>query len=370
MRNLAELQAECAQLGITVESNGRPSKETWIEALRRHYWNLDHPGRPLPAQVRPMLLSDWNGLDAQAVAEMEADQHAWIVQPKLDGVRALLHVDKDGVRITGRCVSEVTYRLTEHQHNLSHLITGLDAIVGTILDGELVCPLEKVDTGCTTTASALQAAVAILATRPENAERIQRKHGAWLRLHVFDILKFGGQDATRLPLHDRLALLTKAIDRIENPYVEIVPHFVVNKPAVHERIIEQGDEGTVWKKSDQPYEPARRVAHWIKRKRSIEIEAFVTGFKPGSPKRGHSSLVGALEFSACNGDGTTRPIAWVSNFTDAERLAMTQHNADDQPTLNPVYLGRRAIIAGQDQSMKSRRIRHAKIKRWLVPQGR
>ena len=168
----------------------------------------------------------------------------------------------------------------------------------------------------------------------------------------------------------RIALLARAIDRIENPCVEIVPHFVVNKPAVHERIIEQGDEGTVWKKSDQPYEPARRVAHWIKRKRSIEVEAFVTGFKPGSPKRGHSNLVGALEFSARNGDGNTRPIAWVSNFTDAERLAMTQHTAHDQPTLNPVHLGRRAIIAGQDQSMKSRRIRHAKIKKWLVPQGR
>ena len=119
MRNLAELQAECARLGITVESNGRPSKEIWIAALRQHYWNLDHPGRPLPAQVRPMLLSDWNDLDAQAAAEIEADQHAWIVQPKLDGVRALLHVDKDGVRITGRCVSEVTYRLRANAQDRS-----------------------------------------------------------------------------------------------------------------------------------------------------------------------------------------------------------------------------------------------------------
>jgi hypothetical protein len=54
VKTLAELQAECADLGITVEVDGRPSKEPFIAALRAYRWQMDHPGQPLPAQVMPM----------------------------------------------------------------------------------------------------------------------------------------------------------------------------------------------------------------------------------------------------------------------------------------------------------------------------
>jgi ATP-dependent DNA ligase len=71
-----------------------------------------------------MLLDDWQNFDEQTAREIEADQHEWIVQPKLDGVRALLHVGEDSVRITGRCFSDVTYRLSEHQDVNGRLKTG------------------------------------------------------------------------------------------------------------------------------------------------------------------------------------------------------------------------------------------------------
>jgi ATP-dependent DNA ligase len=362
---LAELQNECARLGITVQTNGRKNKEVWIFALRNHYWHQENPGVPLPSQMQPMLLHNWNDLDHRAAEEIESDHCSWIVQPKLDGVRALLHVEETGIRVTGRCVSDVSYRLTEHQDNLTHLAAGLEGIPGTILDGELVCPKEKVDTGSTVTTSALQAAVAILSTRPVNAQRIQNANGNRLRFHVFDILRYLGQDVACVPLRDRLGILAEAIRRVRNEHIEIVPTFVVNKRAVHDRIIEEGGEGTVWKKVDQPYEPGRRARHWLKRKRSLQIEAFVSGFKPGSPNRGHSHLVGAVEFSVMNGT-KSKPIAWVSNLTDAERRAMTQHD-DGRVILAPEFLGRKAIIVGQDESGKSQRIRHARIIRWLEP---
>jgi len=362
VKTLAELQAECAELGITVESNGRSGKEAWIGILRSHYWNRECPGIPLPAQVQPMLLSDWQDLAPDIAERIEADGGDWIVQPKLDGVRVLFHVEETGVRITGRSFSEVTYRLAEHQDNVPHLTDGLRAVAGTILDAELLCPHDVVDTGATVTTSALQAAVAILATSPENAQTIQRTDKTRLRLHVFDILKCTGEDVTALPLSERIKLLTQLIGRVENRYIEVVPSFVVGKTAVHGQIIKRGGEGTVWKRIDQPYEPGRRVKHWIKRKRSLEVEAFVTGFKPGTPGHGNSHLIGAIEFSVTD-NGRTKPIAWVSSLTDAERHRMTEY-ADGQITLNPVYLGRRAVIIGQDESAKSRRIRHARIKEW------
>jgi ATP-dependent DNA ligase len=114
----------------------------------------------------------------------------------------------------------------------------------------------------------------------------------------------------------------------------------------------------VWKRLDQPYEPGRRVRHWLKRKQGVEVEAFVTGFKPGTPDRGNGRLVGALEFSIAHADGTVAPVAWVSNWTDEEREAMTRADDAGNPALNPAYRGRRAaVVAGHDVAARSRRIR-------------
>jgi ATP-dependent DNA ligase len=364
LKTLAELQAECARVGIAVSSNGRPSREPYVVALRTFHWEHEHPGEPLPRIVEPMLLANWNDLDGETASELEADLHAWIVQEKHDGVRALLHVEKDGVRITGRSHSDVTHRPLEHQENLPHLTEGLGAIEGTILDGELVCPRAEVHTGKRLTTSALQATVAVLATRPENAARIQANDAVKLRLHVFDVLEHAGRDVTALPLVERLGLLNPIAGEIDNPFIEVVPSYVVNKRAIHDTIIDRGGEGAVWKRADQPYEPGRRVKHWIKRKRDVEVEAFVSAFKPGSPGRGHGHLVGAVEFSIEGENGQSRPIAWVSSWTDEERDGLTWRDREGNPTLDPTSYGRRAIVVGQDESGRSGRLRHARLRRW------
>jgi ATP-dependent DNA ligase len=162
VKNLAELQAECAALGIKVETRGRASKEPYVAALRDYHWRKDHPDEPLPAQVMPMLLGSWEHLDDGQVEAIEQDHHAWIIQPKMDGVRALVHIEDDRVHVTSRTVSEVTYRLSEFQDNLPHLVEDLSALNGTILDGELMCPVSCLDTGSTVTGNSLQATTAVL----------------------------------------------------------------------------------------------------------------------------------------------------------------------------------------------------------------
>src|SRR5262245_318650 len=98
----------------------------------------------------PMLLGTWEDLDEGQAQEIEDDLHAWIVQPKYDGVRALVHIENDRVRINSRTVSENNYRLSEFQENLLHLNEGLSELKGTILDGELVCPVANLETGSST----------------------------------------------------------------------------------------------------------------------------------------------------------------------------------------------------------------------------
>jgi ATP-dependent DNA ligase len=365
VKNLAELQAECATLGIKLETKGRASKEPYIAALRDFHWRKNHPDEPLPAQILPMLLGSWEDLDDAEAEAIEQDNHAWIIQPKIDGVRALVHVEDGRVRITSRTVSEVTYRLSEFQDNLPHLADHLSKLNGTILDGELVCPVAALDTGSTVTGNSLQATMAVLAASPNKALNFQEGQHAHVHFHVFDILRSCSQDVTPLPLMDRQDFLAVALRQLSNDFIEPVRSFVVNKPDIHRHIIEAGGEGTVWKKAASSYEPGRRVDHWIKRKRGIEVEAFVTGFKPGT--NGHAALVGAAEFGVRDAAGSTRPIAWVSSLSDRERHLLTDPLANGHTRLASHHLGRRAILAGQDLSARSNRIRHARLVRWIDP---
>jgi len=366
MKTLAHLQAQCATLGIKVELRGRPSKRPIITALRDFHWQKVHPEKPLPEQIMPMLLGSWEDLSRDEADEIENDHHAWCIQPKIDGCRALFQIGTEGIRLTSRTISDVTFRLTEHQDNVPHLAKGLECMGGTILDGELVCPISKINTGGAVTENALQATVAILATTPDFAQAIQDQQNAYLEFHAFDILRFKGEEITNRLLFERLEILERAIASISNSFVKLVPTGLVGKRAIHDRVIEAGGEGTVWKRRDQPYEPGRRVKHWLKRKRTTEVEAFVTGFKTGSVDHGHRHLIGALEFSTREANGSTRPIAWVSSWTTEERQAMTLRHDNGEVELNPSYHGRKAIVTGQDESARSRRLRHARLKHWVV----
>lgn len=365
MKTLAQLKAECSALGLTVPGDrGRATKEPYIAALRDHHWRQQHPREPLPSQIHPMLLSDWADLDPEAARQVEYGP-GWIVQLKLDGVRALLHIEANRVRLTSRHVSEVSFRLGEFQANLPHLTTGLIGIDGTVLDGELIFPGSSLDTGRTIALHPLQAATAILSTSPDHARHLQARPEHRLRFHAFDVLRFRGNDLTRQPLQDRLDSLARAIAAVDNPYLEPVPTYSIGRLAIHRQILAAGGEGTVWKQLDQPYEPSRRVAHWLKRKRETTVEAFVTGFKRGTPGHGHEDRVGALEFSTRHAGGSTQPTAWVSAWSHEERRAMTLSDLTDSPRLNPTYLGRRALITGQDEAVKSWRLRHARLLKWL-----
>ena len=90
----------------------------------------------------------------------------------------------------------------------------------------------------------------------------------------------------------------------------------------------------------------------------------MSGSKNGSEDRGNRELVGAIEFSVLE-DGSQRPVAWVSAWSDDERQAMTVRR-ENGIELNPDYLGRKAVVVGQDESARSRRLRHARLKHWVA----
>ena len=146
------------------------------------------------------------------------------------------------------------------------MAAGVENLVGTIIDGELFCPKAVVDTGDTITTHPLQAAVAILATTPENAKVIQDQQDCRLRFMAFDVLRFRGEDTTIQPLSERLKMLDTVYLMAENQFLGLIETQTENKGFFHELLLAEGKEGSVWKKLDQPYEAGKRVRHWLKRK--------------------------------------------------------------------------------------------------------
>ena len=129
-----------------------------------------------------------------------------------------------------------------------------------------------------------------------------------------------------MPLLDRLDLLRQAVHRAQNTHVVEISTDVFGKAGIHESLLAAGAEGSVLKRMDGLYQPGQRVRHWLKRKRCLAVTALMSNFKPGSPDRGNCNVVGAIEFSCREEDGTLWPIGWVSSWTDAERRAMTAIN--------------------------------------------
>ena len=149
MKNLAELKAECAALGLTItQIRGRASKEPYIAALRDHHWRQDHPDEPLPPQIHPMLLGNWADLDPDEALRIEHGTRLDRPTQARRGPCPAARRRQSGphhqpLRQRGHL------RLGEFQDNLPHLTTGLSGLDGTILDGELVFPGSSLDTGRT-----------------------------------------------------------------------------------------------------------------------------------------------------------------------------------------------------------------------------
>lgn len=362
MRTLAELQSLCDKLDLSVETNGRRSKGPYVAALQEHYWSQDHGGKTLPEQTQPMLLSDWRDLSDELATEIEADDSGWVVQQKLDGMRVLVHITEDGVRITGRSLSTTKFRLCEYQAHVPHLVDALRGLIGTILDAELICPIAELDTSNVVTTSALQAVVALTSTTPDEATQRQAEQSAHLQLHVFDILSSAGEDISGQPLRARLDYLATALRSVASNHILQVPHHAINKCAIHAKLIENGAEGTVWKRLDSSYQANRRSKHWIKRKRAERLELIAVDYKLGTPGRGHENLIGAVGFASPN-DPTT-VVAWVSAWPDEERSAMSSKE-NERPSLSAKFLGRRALIESYSRSMRSGRWTHARCLRWI-----
>jgi DNA ligase 1 len=211
-----------------------------------------------------------------------------IVEPKYDGLRVQIHVDKKE-----KIVRSFTRNLEETSHMFPELKKAFEEIncESCILDGEVVGVNKK--TG------------EILSFQETSTRR--RKHGVDekaaeipVRFYIFDVLRKDGKSLLDENLEKRKELLEK-ITANSTTFVS-TPFITTTDPEIlkefHEEQLALGLEGAVMKKHDSLYKSGRKGWRWVKIKEvegssgklSDTLDCVVMGYYRGRGKRASFGL--------------------------------------------------------------------------------
>jgi bifunctional non-homologous end joining protein LigD len=198
----------------------------------------------------------------------------WAYEFKWDGVRALITVDGDSIRVASRLGNDVTVSYPE-LHGLG------DGIEDAVVDGEIVA----FDDG--------RPSFGLLQTRMH--VRTARQAAALVTTApvsfiAFDLLRLYGVDLTDRPWRERRATLERMA--IDHPQWTVSPSFD-DGAATESAARAHGLEGVVAKRSTSRYRPGYRTPDWLKVKFVRRGEFVVIGWEADAadPSRQLSSLL-------------------------------------------------------------------------------
>jgi bifunctional non-homologous end joining protein LigD len=227
------------------------------------------------------------------------DAKGWWFEPKFDGVRTLLYLEGESVRLISRTGRDQSATYPE----LSRLYRRINAI-NAVLDGEVVAT----DDAGHTSFELLQQRMNLAS--PAEIERIRRKIP--VEMVVFDLLWLDGKDLTGLALSERRERLKEAV--MEDKGLRLIYWVADEGKAFYAAAKEHSLEGVIGKRAASRYLPGRRSDDWRKIKILKRQDCVVLGWTPG--QKGRSDAFGALLLGAYR-DGT---LIWVgqvgSGFTD------------------------------------------------------
>lgn len=289
-----------------------------------------------------------------------SDSHGWL-EPKLDGVRAIVHVTASGVIITSRRRDKFG-KFSQFQDNVPHLrdnpfFRRIYAQHGhTILDGEVLMPVRE-DT--------LAATMGVVGGLPEHAAAVQARLGK-AQLWLFDLVNLGTGLAA-LPLYRRHMFLQMLFDSyLPGEDVQLVPH-VLGSPMPAEAKIEYlqqqldaGYEGVVAKDHKAGYFDSQA---WLKIKQRTTVDAQIVGWEPGAKGGKHACTLGALVVAVLDAaTGQLREIANVVPGDDMLRASLF----GQLRYLASAEIATLGMIAELEAQLwtKDGRLRHPRILRW------
>jgi ATP-dependent DNA ligase len=240
------------------------------------------------------------------------------------------------------------------------------------------------------TNSQLQAVTSLLSSTPARAKTIQKNNNLLLVFNSFDCVYYDKQWIMNEPLYRRREVAEEIIQALENcgfnirRVVRTRDRSAEGKRKFYNDLINHGGEGCVAKRLDGIYVPdtTRNFSGWIKLKRSAvqsytrgmdmddllgdsgfgdTLDAFITGFVPGTPGSALEKYVGAVcvSINVQKDDGTSyvHEIGRFSGIDMALREDMTEL-VNGQPTLKPSYYNRVCEVDGLGVSSRALRLNH------------
>lgn len=248
---------------------------------------------------------------------MWTDSNLWVAEPKLDGARFLMHCGSEENRFTSRHKSTESDKFVERTDNFPHLRNVvIPDFNGTVLDGEIILNDE----------SKVCDVMSVVGSTPNHAIKYQMIHN-WVSYVIFDVLKYKGEDVTKLLYHERRKILEDYISEYSKLciYMVIIPMVDTGKRYFYEDIITRGGEGIVLKRVDAHY-----GEQWVKVKRQSTYDVVIMGFESptemttkvdGKYSRSRLSelgLIGSIVFGQYN-NGILKNLGSCSGMDDSTR---------------------------------------------------
>ncbi|BDC34375.1 putative DNA ligase [Candidatus Dependentiae bacterium Noda2021] len=259
----------CADIGYIAKL----LKTDGIEALKKMVPHVGTPIRPAGAErlATPSAIFEKLG--------------PCIAQPKLDGFRLQIHLDKTK---TPALVKFYSRNLIDMSHMFPDLAQAvLDLNVQTLIaEGEAI--VFDANTG-----SFLPFQETVKRKRKHGIEKAMEELP--LQVFMFDVLYLNGKSLLPLTHETRRAQLMTLFGSADQKAVKIIEEVHINNAKELEHYfaknISAGLEGLVVKRPDAIYQPGKRNFNWIKLKRSEEghlddtIDCVILGYYSGSGKR-------------------------------------------------------------------------------------
>jgi DNA ligase-1 len=236
---------------------------------------LAHQGRLAEATLelgRPVAFMLATPIETLAAG---VDLAHYVVEPKIDGVRAQAHKQGTEIVIFARGMERVTPAFPE-------VVEALAVAPGdVVLDGEIVARSQE---GKPRPFQSLQPRLKKLAPDPSLLDE------APVTLVAFDLLADGAGNALDLPWTERRARLDAFFAKLESrPALALHPYRAAASATVDEAFADartKGFEGLVLKRTDSRYEAGRRGQAWLKVKRAYAtLDVVITAAELGHGRR-------------------------------------------------------------------------------------
>lgn len=250
-----------------------------------------------------------------------------IIEPKYDGLRVQIHVNKDDKK---NPVQIFTRNLDDVTHMFPEVLKELDQIQAQncILDAEAIAYDPK-------SGKLLTFQKTITRKRKHQVDSQSKK--VPLRFYVFDILYLNNEPLIDIPLNKRKKILENTVE--VNGIIKLTETIETQDPGEIQRYhlhqLEKGLEGAVIKKIDSKYRSGRKGWRWVKIKESEgtlgklsdTLDCVVMGYYRGKGKRSQFGI-GAFLVGVLSSQKKLQTIAKIGTGLTDEEFKYIKKEAD------------------------------------------